>query len=58
MPTREQFAIFQVVRKLTAKNPKLYVKILQTTIQLFAHRVTRATVDNVQASQYGQPSLW
>lgn len=46
------------LRGLIARRPTLYVKILETTIELLAHRVTRATAENVQAYQDGQPALW
>jgi len=46
------------LRGLIARQPTLDVKILETTIELLAHRVTRATTGNVQEVEDGQPSLW
>ena len=43
------------LRGLIDSLPDLYVKILETTIELLAHRVTRSA--GVEAAD-GQPSLW
>ena len=48
----------QSLRGLIAEQPARYVKILETTIELHANRVTRATTGNVQKAEDGQPSLW
>ena len=44
------------LRGLITSQPGLYVKILETTIELLAHRVSRTTAA-VEVSD-GQPSLW
>ena len=46
------------LRSLILKQPALYVKILETTIESLAHRVTRASSNNLQQAADGQPSLW
>ena len=44
------------LRSLISSQPGLYVKILETTIELLAHRVSRTSA-TVEVSD-GQPSLW
>ncbi|MBT4097316.1 MAG: cyclic nucleotide-binding domain-containing protein [Gemmatimonadetes bacterium] len=48
----------QSMHGLIGKHPKLYVKILETTIELLAHRVRRASAGAVKLTEEGQPSLW
>lgn len=38
--------------------PQLFVKILETTTELLAHRVRRASAGAVRTSGDGEPSLW
>ena len=47
----------QSLRGLIAEQPAFYVKILKTTIELHANRVTRGTNGNVQKAEDGPPSL-
>ena len=43
---------------LIDSQPALFVKILETTIELLAHRVRRANLGDVRTAGEGEPSLW
>ncbi len=43
---------------LIDSQPALFVKILETTVELLAHRVRRASVGAVRTAGEGEPSLW
>ena len=46
------------LRSLISRQPALYVKILETTIELLAQRVTRASSGGVRETAEGEHSLW
>lgn len=46
------------LRALISTQPGLYVKILETTIELLAHRVSRASSGAAVKAEDGQPGLW
>ncbi len=46
------------LQALIKTQPALYVKILETTIELLAHRVTRASSGSAVTTEDGQPGLW
>lgn len=46
------------LRGLIDSQPVLFVKILETTIELLAYRVRRASVGAVRTASEGDPSLW
>ncbi len=46
------------LRALISMQPALYVKILETTIELLAHRVRRASSGAAVRTEEGQPGLW
>ncbi len=48
----------QALHGLIDKKPELYVKILETTIELLAHRVRRASSGSRDPTGEGEPSLW
>ncbi len=43
---------------LITTQPAMYVKILETTIELLAHRVSRASSGAAVKTEDGQPGLW
>ena len=51
-------SVAPIVARTDRRAAGVYVKILETTIELHANRVTRATTGNVQKAEDGQPSLW
>ena len=71
LPRHQRFVGFQAVEPSTALSlsrkslqelgdtiPRLYLKILETTIELLAHRISRSANTVVVAVQDGQPCLW
>lgn len=48
----------QSLHGLIESQPALYVKILETTIELLAHRVSRASSGALRQTEDGQLNLW